>query len=142
MFQAEQVTLKQELRPAGPVRVNPAQLGFVIHSLLNNALNSLAGRTCRVVTVRCGNAGGSAFLEVEDTGCGISKKNLGRLFTPFFTTKGEWAPSQSAQAGVQGVGLSLAVCQSIISEYGGQIEVDSLPDIGSTFRIRLPEDRS
>ena len=142
MVQAERVTLKQELRPAGPVRVNPAQLGFVIHSLLNNALNSLAGRTCRVVTVRCGNAAGSVFLEVEDTGCGIPKENLGRLFTPFFTTKGEWAPSQSAQAGVQGVGLSLAVCQSIISEYGGQIEVDSLPDIGSTFRIRLPEDRS
>ncbi|OHD71770.1 MAG: hypothetical protein A2V99_17625 [Spirochaetes bacterium RBG_16_67_19] len=140
MVQAERVTLKQELRPAGPVRVNPAQLGFVIHSLLHNALNSLAGRTCRVVTVRCGNAAGSVFLEVEDTGCGIPKENLGRLFTPFFTTKGEWAPSQSAQAGVQGVGLSLAVCQSIISEYGGQIEVDSLPDIGSTFRIRLPEE--
>ena len=67
-------------------------------------------------------------LEVQDTGCGISKENMTKLFTPFFTTKRE----------VKGVGLGLAVSYGIIQRHNGKIEVRSKEGEGSTFIIYLP----
>ena len=71
-------------------------------------------------------------------GLGISPENLPRVFTPFFTTKGEWAEPGSSQVKTKGVGLSLAVCQSTVAEIGGWIEVESAPENGATFRVWLP----
>lgn len=68
------------------------------------------------------------FIEVtiKDTGVGIKKEDLSKLFTPFFTTR------------ENGTGLGLAICQSIISSHGGKIEVESELGKGSTFRVSLP----
>lgn len=65
--------------------------------------------------------------DVQDTGCGIPKENLRRLFTPFFTTKEKG----------KGVGLGLAVVYGIIQRHKGKIEVDSEVDKGTTFSIYL-----
>jgi signal transduction histidine kinase len=62
-----------------------------------------------------------------DTGIGISKENLNRLFTPFFTTKAKG----------KGVGLGLSVVHGIIGKHKGKIEVESEPDVGTTFSIYL-----
>jgi len=64
----------------------------------------------------------------HDTGHGITKENMEKLFTPFFTTKEE----------VKGVGLGLAVSYGIIERHGGTIEVDSEIGKGSTFTVVLP----
>jgi two-component system NtrC family sensor kinase len=76
---------------------------------------------------------------VADTGCGIPSEGLARLFTPFFTTKGEWAAPGSPLAAARGAGLSLSVCQSIVSESDGRIDVDGGSGTGATFRVVLPE---
>lgn len=68
-------------------------------------------------------------LSVEDTGCGISKKNLRNLFKPFFTTK---------EIGV-GTGLGLATSYRIIESWGGQIQVESQEGVGSIFKVSLPK---
>jgi two-component system NtrC family sensor kinase len=67
-------------------------------------------------------------IEVQDTGQGISKENMRKLFTPFFTTKEKG----------KGVGLGLAVAYGIIQRHKGQIEVQSKEGEGTTFIIYLP----
>ena len=67
-------------------------------------------------------------FSVEDNGCGMERKVLEKAFDPFFTTK---------EVG-KGTGLGLASAQSIVTDCGGWIEVDSKPGDGTTFRIYLP----
>ena len=66
-------------------------------------------------------------IDITDTGAGISKENLSKLFTPFFTTKEKG----------KGVGLGLPVVHGIIEQHKGKIEVNSELDVGTTFTIYL-----
>jgi len=66
-------------------------------------------------------------IDIRDTGVGIEKENLGRLFTPFFTTKEKG----------KGVGLGLSVVHGIIGKHKGKIDVESEPHVGTTFSIYL-----
>jgi two-component system NtrC family sensor kinase len=66
-------------------------------------------------------------IVIKDTGIGIPPENLKKLFTPFFTTKAKG----------KGVGLGLSVVHGIIEKHKGKIEVDSQPNVGTTFRIYL-----
>lgn len=67
-----------------------------------------------------------ALITVTDTGCGISQRDLEKVFTPFFTTKDE------------GCGLGLAVVHGIVTEHGGDIHVSSKESYGTTVSIALP----
>jgi two-component system NtrC family sensor kinase len=67
-------------------------------------------------------------IKVSDTGCGISEENLGKLFTPFFTTK----------ALGKGTGLGLSIVYGIIKMHRGQIAVQSQVGHGTTFTVTLP----
>jgi len=73
-----------------------------------------------------------AEISFTDTGCGMSKEQLSKLFTPFFTTK---------ETG-KGTGLGLAISYGIIQSHNGDIEVESELGKGSTFRIKLPIGKS
>jgi PAS domain S-box-containing protein len=137
-FEIEGISVRLDLRETVPIEAIPSEIGFILSSLFANALHSLIDRPSPVVTVRTGNDSGFALLEVSDTGCGIAPEDLARLFTPFFTTKGEFAAEGSTQARVKGVGLSLPLCQAIVLEFGGRIDVESQPGQGSTFRVRFP----
>ena len=64
-------------------------------------------------------------IEVSDTGTGMTKEECKRLFTPYYTTK------------QHGTGLGLAIVQSVVSDHGGDISVESSGS-GTTFLIRLP----
>jgi len=66
-------------------------------------------------------------IDIRDTGVGITRENMRKLFTPFFTTKEKG----------KGVGLGLPVVHGIIEQHKGKIEVDSEPNIGTTFTIYL-----
>lgn len=65
-------------------------------------------------------------ISIQDTGCGITEENLGRLFEPYFTTRSG------------GFGLGLAIVDRIIRDHGGRIEVTSLPAKGSCFKLFFP----
>jgi nitrogen-specific signal transduction histidine kinase/DNA-binding response OmpR family regulator len=67
-------------------------------------------------------------IHFKDNGPGINQKNLKDIFKPFFTTKNQG----------QGLGLGLTICQKIVSRYQGLISVESSPEQGSKFIIRLP----
>ncbi len=75
------------------------------------------------------NEGAKDYIEIKisDTGCGIPKENLPKIFEPFYTTKGQ-----------KGTGLGLAVIWGIIDNHNGTITVDSEVNVGTTFTVRLP----
>jgi len=117
----------------GAVIADPVQIHQVIMNLCVNATYAMKDSggdlTLDLDTVAAdSSAGGCVRLRVRDTGCGMNAESLARIFEPFFTTK---------PAGV-GTGLGLSVTKQIIADHGGTIEVESTPDVGTIFTIRLP----
>jgi signal transduction histidine kinase len=76
---------------------------------------------------------GEVELAVSDRGVGIPPEELGNLFLPFHSRPG--APEITP-----GVGLGLSIVRRIVKAHGGHIDVESTPNAGSTFRVRLPRD--
>jgi two-component system, NtrC family, sensor kinase len=112
------------------IRAAVAHLNQVFLNLLVNGIDAIeaAGHRQGRIVVATRRSGAEIGIEVNDNGSGISPEILPRIFDPFFTTK---PPGK-------GTGLGLSICHGIISEHGGRIEVDSNPDTGTCFRIRLP----
>jgi PAS domain S-box-containing protein len=112
------------------VTASEHRLAQVFLNLLINAAQAIpegraAENVVRAVTATAPD--GRAVVEIADSGCGIEPELLPRIFDPFFTTK---------PVGV-GTGLGLSICHGIVSRMGGEIQVDSAPGKGSTFRVLL-----
>jgi PAS domain S-box-containing protein len=104
----------------------PSQLNQVFMNLIVNAAHAIEGRG--TITVRTGVNQQQVWVEVSDTGSGISKEHLPRIFDPFYTTK---------PVG-KGTGLGLSLSYGIIQRHHGSIDVSSEPGKGSSFRVHLP----
>lgn len=88
-----------------------------------NAMQAMEGGGRLTIDVQ--NAGDSCTVEIEDTGCGISKDNLKRIFNPFFTTK------------EKGTGLGLSIVKKIIEGHRGSMTFESVEGQGTKVRIQL-----
>lgn len=113
-----------------PITCDASQIQQVLINLIMNGAEAAQGTDGAQVTVQTclSPEKDAAVLEVRDSGHGILPEHAAKLFTPFFTTKGEG----------KGVGLGLAVVYGIIQSHNGDIEVDSAPGKGTTFRVTLP----
>lgn len=113
---------------AGEIPVSACQplLEWVIENLIKNAVDAMEGSGNIDVTTGCGVV--NAFIEVADTGKGISRKNFKTVFNPGYSTKS------------RGWGLGLTLAKRIVEQYhDGKIYVkQSVPGAGTTFRIELP----
>lgn len=107
---------------------DPDQIQQVFVNIILNAIQAMPEGGKLKITTRYSKEEDRLILSFSDTGVGISKDNIKKLFTPFFTTKGKG----------KGVGLGLAVCYGIIQRHNGVIEVDSEEGKGTTFTIKLP----
>ncbi len=111
----------------------PGPLGQVVAALVNNAImhgfhNRDHGRLSITVPVP---AGDHAEIVISDDGAGIASGHLNRIFDPFFTTR--------MSEGSSGLGLNI-VHNIVTTILGGKIHVDSMPGVGTTFRIAIPLD--
>jgi two-component system sensor histidine kinase HydH len=119
------ITLMERLDPnLPPLQADPNQMRQVLLNLIKNAFEALdsGGR----VTLTSGAADNQAWFSVQDTGGGMSPEVLEKIFNPFFTTK------------KKGTGLGLAVIHKIVSDHHGTVDVESVPDEGTTIRVNLP----
>ncbi|UCH39250.1 MAG: GHKL domain-containing protein [Gammaproteobacteria bacterium] len=117
-------------RELPPVEGNEEQLIQVIMSMLVNAADAVEGVTSRVpvITISTRAEDDRLHLVIRDNGCGMDEEAQRHVFDPFYSTKSV----------DRGTGLGLTLCQSIVTEHGGEIEIESLVDIGTTVHIYLP----
>jgi two-component system, NtrC family, sensor kinase len=105
---------------------DPYQIRQVLLNLLTNAVH--ATKPEGEITVSIEDAGEEVYLKVRDTGQGIPKENLDKIFEPFFSTK---SPGK-------GTGLGLYVTRRIVENLGGSIDCQSRYGQGTEFRVKLP----
>jgi two-component system, sensor histidine kinase and response regulator len=103
------------------------QLTRAIQNVIINAVQA-AGEKKGAVTVTCLRKDFYVDVRVEDTGHGITPAQMAKIFDPYFTTK----------QGKSGTGLGLYITKKVVEDHNGSIKVDSTPDIGTTFTVRLP----
>ena len=106
------------------VNIDTDQVRQVLVNMIMNAVQAMPEGGKLNISAR----EGDKFLEVgiADTGSGIPKEAIGKIFDPLFTTR------------ARGIGLGLAVCKAIIDRHQGHIEVESVVGKEATFTIRLP----
>lgn len=104
-----------------------ADAGLLQRAMENLILNAMdAMPSGGVLMLRTSSENGEVHLEISDTGIGLTPEECERLFTPYYTTK------QNAP------GLGLAIVQSVVSDHGGRITVESETGVGTSFHIYLP----
>ena len=113
------------------VMIDRAQLEQVVLHLTTNARDAMPEGATVTIAIQgptSPSAGADVVLEVRDTGSGMTAETLERAFDPFFTKN----------PGGVGTGLGLTAVRGIITQAGGQVELESTPDIGTVARVRLP----
>jgi signal transduction histidine kinase len=131
----QKVTLEKKLS-AGLPRINadPQQLEQVLLNLYLNAIDAMPNGGKLIVEARENSTAAnesSIIVSVTDTGFGIEEKHRPRIFQPFFTAKKR-----------TGLGLGLPICERIVKNHGGRIEVESRPGDGTIFKIYLSADHA
>jgi len=124
-----QIAVRTELAEALPeISADPDLLHRALQNLVLNAIDAMpqGGE----LAIRTATVSDGIEVSVADTGSGLTQEECGRLFTPYYTTK------------QHGTGLGLAIVQSVVSDHGGKISVESTKEKGTTFRIELPCDFS
>jgi signal transduction histidine kinase len=119
------------------VPVMPAEVNQVLLNMIVNATDAIGerygenGSPQGKIVVRTSEVDSGVQIEIEDDGCGIPEGIQQRIFDPFFTTK---------DVG-KGTGQGLAITYDVVvKRHGGRINVDSTPDVGTTFTIWFPYD--
>lgn len=118
------IKLQLNLQNDAYVLGDPAQLSRVVQNLVKNAVEAMQDGGILKISTEI--KGEKVVLSVSDTGKGIPKETMEKLFSPFFTTK------------EKGLGLGLTIVKKYVTDHGGQVEVDSEEGKGTTFRVILP----
>ncbi|MGH9708051.1 MAG: ATP-binding protein, partial [Candidatus Acidiferrales bacterium] len=119
------ITPELHLEESLPViQADAALLHRAVENLVLNAMDAMPAGG--VLMLRTSRKDATVHLEVSDTGAGLTPEETERVFTPYYTTK------------QHGTGLGLAIVQSVVSDHGGRISVESESGVGTSFHIELP----
>ena len=142
-FISQNISLNVDIEPGLPeVMASPEEMEEVFSHLLINAIHAMPqggeiniGMRLVKAQEKSGQFRGRPEcirdlieISLKDTGIGISREDLGKIFIPFFTTKTDW----------EGTGLGLSVVDRVISDHDGEINVQSEQGKGTVFTLRLP----
>lgn len=121
------VRLDQDVPPL-VLRAGPVRLQQVLVNILSNALDAVEGAEDRRIALTARVEGGQAVIEIADSGPGIPAALAGRIFDPFFSTKGVG----------KGLGLGLSISYNIVHDFGGTLTAANAPGGGAVFTLVLP----
>ncbi|MCX5880903.1 MAG: PAS domain S-box protein, partial [Deltaproteobacteria bacterium] len=112
-----------------PILTDPEAVEQILVNLLINAAHASDKEESWIKLCVSAHSGktGCCIIAIDDNGCGMDETTLKRIFDPFYTRK----------TSVQGTGLGLYICQSLVEGLRGRIEVESQPDQGSSFKLIL-----
>ena len=105
-------------------------------NIVHNAIDAMDDSKEKRLTVITQSDNQDIFIKIADTGYGISKENMSKLFTPFFSTKPSKSSDESKK--LQGTGLGLYSTYTILKRYGAHIDVQSKINKGTVFTINIP----
>ena len=129
-FKNNNIDIKTELVDNPPlISIDREKMTIAITNLIKNSIEAMQ-KPPKLLKVISKVRGGNIEIVISDTGKGIPKDKIKYIFDPFFTSK------------IYGPGLGLTFTQRIIQEHNGTISVESEPEKGATFTIRLPLKRS
>jgi two-component system phosphate regulon sensor histidine kinase PhoR len=128
--QKQGITLTDSCKNMKPVHADPKGIEEILNNLVTNAINySLEGGRVEVAAQVLGEY---MEIKVSDTGVGIDPEELPKIFDRFYRIKNQKTRD------VTGTGLGLAIVKGVVESHNGTIDVESVPEKGTTFRILLP----
>ncbi|MFI5450248.1 MAG: PAS domain S-box protein [Candidatus Bathyarchaeia archaeon] len=118
------ITVEDTTAGAPEILVDQAKLKRVLTNLIQNAIDAMpdGGK----LSIDSTNAQKEVLISIRDTGVGIPRDEMEKIWTPLYTTK------------AKGIGLGMAICKRIVEAHGGSISVDSTVGKGTTFTLKLP----
>lgn len=125
----KRVSIETDLSPDLPmINGDRVQLQQVALNLIINGLEAMKDTVVeqRRLVIRTVRDAGTVVVAVRDSGTGIAQEELARIFDPFYTTK------------LEGMGMGLSICRTIIEAHGGRLWAENNPDRGATFSFSLP----
>lgn len=117
------------------LQVNRGEMEQVFLHMVTNARDAMMHKGGKL-EIKTRRIKGNVEISFSDTGEGIERENLGRVFEPFYTTKGPFGKSK-----IPGIGLGLSVSYGIVKRHGGTIDVQSQAGVKTTFTLRFPLER-
>jgi two-component system NtrC family sensor kinase len=133
-FKTSQIRVETNFDPhLARIHGNQGKLQQVILNLMLNAKDAMFGTTNATLKIATFNGAGRVLVRIQDSGGGIEREHLHRIYDPFFTTKTK--PQDGAH---KGTGLGLAVSYGIMQEHAGKIHVESELGVGTAFQLEFP----
>jgi two-component system sensor histidine kinase/response regulator len=126
-----EVTINLDVRSDSVIMADPEDMEIIFNNLISNAVkyNKFGGRADIIID----SSDNEVFLIFTDTGIGISEADRENLFREFMRIKNERTKN------ISGSGLGLSIVRKVIELYHGMIKVDSTPELGTVFTVRLPK---
>jgi two-component system, NtrC family, sensor kinase len=133
-FKTSQIRVETNFDPQlARIHGNQGKLQQVILNLMLNAKDAMFGTPNATLKIATFNGAGRVLVRIQDSGGGIEKEHLHRIYDPFFTTK-----TKPQNGEHKGTGLGLAVSYGIMQEHAGKIHVESELGVGTAFQLEFP----
>jgi two-component system, NtrC family, sensor kinase len=133
-FKTAQIRVETNLDPhLFRIHGNRGKLQQVILNLMLNAKDAMFGTANSTLKIATFNGAGRVLVRIQDSGAGIEREHLHRIYDPFFTTK-----TKPQEGEHKGTGLGLAVTYGIMQEHAGKIHVESELGVGTAFQLEFP----
>ncbi|RJR26423.1 MAG: GHKL domain-containing protein [Desulfobacteraceae bacterium] len=126
-IEKEQVSVRHNLEGLSfRIKADPQMLYRAFLNILANALQAME-QTKKMLSIELSDANDHYLITIQDSGCGIKRENLDKIFNPFFSTKDK------------GSGLGLSIVRNIIESHNGTIEIESTEGMGTAVKMKLPK---
>ncbi len=119
-----------------PVSAVYSDLSMIFSHLIQNAITAVKSSSNKLITISTAVEGDFVAVTIQDDGCGIPRESIPRIFTPFYSTKSD--DGYVGNPSPDGRGLGLFIVYQLVDKYNGSVGVDSSPDIGTKFTVRMP----